>query len=416
MQLPIKIGKETYPALTGIRAVSAILVFFEHFTPVEGWYLNISAMPFFFVLSGFLIIRVYYDQAQLTRGWLSRYFINRFARIYPVYFLLLTLVVFLKHDFQPWLLIRNYTLIHALFHDSGSFLIEASWSLTVEECFYFLAPLIMILIRLYNFFVPLALAVLMLSLALLVSKTGITFLGTPIFVFSTTFFGHFLEFFAGVYLALVIMRRETQQLAQPRQETYNPAHPWQEESQQGIHRLAQPQQKTRELEQPPREEPQQTHRPGELPQGRRNGIKWTLCGLLGILVLKIPLDNIYGHIPMDHASIILINNFLMPFPILLLYFGLITENNILARILSGKAFGLLGRSSYSFYLLHILVIMYIGKPLLFQLFGGARFPTVMLTFVLTYLLSIGLFLFYEQPLNLFIRKKFIAAGSAPPSQ
>ncbi len=85
----MKTGTEQYPALTGIRAFGASAVFFDHFPLREGSHFTINVMAFFFVLSGFLIVRIYYQQAALNKTWLSTYFINRFARIYPVYFLLL---------------------------------------------------------------------------------------------------------------------------------------------------------------------------------------------------------------------------------------------------------------------------------------------------------------------------------------
>src|SRR5471030_2555682 len=88
------------------------------------------------------------------------------------------------------------------------FIIQPTWSLTVEECFYFLAPLIIVIVKKYNFLVSLAFGFLLLFAALLISILNINFLETPLFVFSTTFFGHFLEFFAGIFLALLVMKIE----------------------------------------------------------------------------------------------------------------------------------------------------------------------------------------------------------------
>src|SRR5580698_8119268 len=110
----IKLGSEKYPALTGVRAVGATVVFLDHFPLWPDRHITINVMAFFFVLSGFLIPRIYFETAELKGQWLARYFSNRFARIYPVYFLLLTIAVCLRHDFRPWTLVSNYTLIHAL--------------------------------------------------------------------------------------------------------------------------------------------------------------------------------------------------------------------------------------------------------------------------------------------------------------
>jgi peptidoglycan/LPS O-acetylase OafA/YrhL len=346
----MKIGGERYPALTGVRALGATVVFLDHFPPWANAHITVNVMAFFFTLSGFLIVRIYYEQADLRRQWLSKYFVNRFARIYPVYFLLLSIAVGLQHDFRPWTLITNYTLTHALFHGT-ELIIQPSWSLTVEECFYFLAPFFMILARRNKFWVPFALGWLLLLAALVISKLGIAFLGTPGFVLTTTFFGHFVEFFAGFYLALVLMRLERQG---------------------------------------------SIHAPGS---------KYTMTGVAGVLLLVVAMVAVYRHYPIDFRAIIIINNFLIPFPVAVLYFGLMRESTVLSRLLSSSVSGLLGRSSYSFYLLHTLAINYVGVPLLLSR-GGFRPLYVVLTLVAAWLASILLFVCYEEPLNILIRRLF----------
>jgi peptidoglycan/LPS O-acetylase OafA/YrhL len=345
----LELGSEKYPALTGVRAVGASVVFFDHFPLWADAHLTVNVMAFFYVLSGFLIVRIYCQQAQLRLTWLAKYFVNRFARIYPVYFLLLTVAVCLQDDLQPWVLIKNYTLTHALFHNTDV-IIQPSWSLTVEECFYFLAPLFMVLARRYGFLAPFALGWLLLAGALAVAKLGWSFLGTTGFVWSTTFFGHFLEFFAGVYLALAVMRLDCR----------------------GSIRL---------------------------PGNRR-----TLAGLAGVSLLVLAMVVIYRHTPLNHRAIIVINNFLIPVPIAVLYAGLLREDTVLSRALSTQLCGLLGRSSYSFYLLHTLLIDHVSVPFLLPVMGW-RPLCVISTFIGTWLLSLLLFVWYEEPVNLFIRRK-----------
>src|ERR1700755_2182820 len=99
----IKTGNEKYPALTGIRAMGATIVFFDHFHYANDFNVRINVMAFFFVLSGFLIVRLYYNKIEMSRTSWYAYFINRFARIYPVYFLLLTIAIILRHDYRPLL-------------------------------------------------------------------------------------------------------------------------------------------------------------------------------------------------------------------------------------------------------------------------------------------------------------------------
>jgi peptidoglycan/LPS O-acetylase OafA/YrhL len=346
----VDLGNEKYPALTGIRALGASVVFFEHFPVWPDTHVTVNVMAFFYVLSGFLIVRIYYQQARLRLRWLAKYFINRFARIYPVYFLLLSVAVLLQRDFPAGTLLKNYTLTHALFHGSTP-IIQPSWSLTVEECFYLLAPAFMLPARRCGFLVPFAAGWLLLLMALGVSTLGCAFLGTPLFVLSTTFFGHFVEFFAGVYLALAVMRAEK------------------------AGRFAAP------------------------------GNRRTLLGLAGVALAVFASVVVYRHSPLNLFAVVLINNFLIPVPIGLLYWGLLRENTAVARFLATRACGLLGRGSYSFYLLHTLVIDYVSLPLLLPL-CRARSLCVALSFVVTWLAAIALFLYFEEPINLLIRRRF----------
>jgi peptidoglycan/LPS O-acetylase OafA/YrhL len=65
----------------------------------------------------------------------------------------------------------------------------------------------------------------------------------------------------------------------------------------------------------------------------------------------------------------------------------------------------LGRASYSFYLLHTLIINYISIPYLLPR-SEYRAACVALTFVITWGLSILLFALYEEPMNVWIRDRF----------
>ena len=306
----LKIGEERYPALTGARAICASVVFFDHFPFIAGSYIMINDMAFFFVLSGFLITRLYYNNVVLSaRGW-KEFFVKRFARIYPVYFLVLTIAILIGHDFRPLFLIKNYTLTHALFFNIPDYAIQQSWSLTVEECFYFSAPFIIIGIRRINVFFPLLCGFVLLALALGISKLPISFLHTPTFVFSTTYFGHFFEFFAGVFLAVIMIIRE------------------------------------------------------DTGKKKQTGFRWTIAGFICIAILIAAMLHVYSTRPLNQAAIILINNFLIPVPIAMLFYGLMCEDTVLSRLLSGKMIGVFGKSSYSFYLIHMITIAFIGLPLL----------------------------------------------------
>lgn len=342
-------GNEKYPALTGVRAAGATVVFFDHFPLAMDDRIIVNVMAFFFTLSGFLIFRIYYERFEVTSRWLKQYVVNRFARIYPVYFLLLSIAVCIHHESRPWVLFTNYTLTHALFY-RAVMIIQPSWSLTVEECFYLLAPVFMMLARRFNCLAAFTLGCVLFATALAISTTGHELLGTKGFVLSTTFFGHFVEFFAGIYLALALNKLE---------------------------------------------------RRGSV---ALSGCKYTIMGLTGVSAMLIATIFVYAHIPQNTLAVILLNNFLIPVPIALLYWGLLRERTLLSRLLSGKTIGLLGKASYSFYLLHTIVIDDLSIPLLPSL--GHRPLVVIMTLVVTWLISIVLFVCYEEPLNKYIRRRF----------
>ncbi len=349
------LGTEKYPALTGVRAAGASVVFFDHLPLQAGEHVIINVLAFFFALSGILIVRIYYEQAQLSARWLAKYFVNRFARIYPVYFVLVTVALLLSPPISAPRLLANYTLTHALFQPM-TLLIQPSWSLTVEECFYVLAPVFMLLARRYNFLAPFVLASVLLAAALAFSRLGFTFLGSGSHVLSRTFFGHFAEFFAGIWVALRLIALEKQ---------------------------------------------------GAL---RTPGCVRTVAGLIGVSALIGAMAIVYQQQAPDFRYITVINNFLMPVPIALLYLGLIREDTPLSRMLSGKFIGLLGRASYAFYLMHVLIIDHVAMP--FLPMGEHRVLSILLTFGITWLLSVLLFLCFEEPVNGLIRSKFKSKGKA----
>jgi len=349
----IKPGNERYPALTGIRAIGAAAVFFVHLPFQLGHVIVIDVMALFFVLSGFLIFYLYYEDAAVKAGKLRQYFVNRFARIYPVYFLLVTIAILLRHDFRPLFLFKNYTLTHAFFNNIHDRAIQPSWSITVEECFYLLAPLFMFLIRKINFIAALFCGALLLAIALFISTLPISLLHTARFVFSVTFFGHFFEFFCGIFLALVILKRE----------------------QKGTVALG--------------------------------GTKYTFAGVAGIIVAMgvLVLSNNMND-PKQAVQFFLINNFILPIPVAVLYYGLICEKTFLAKLLSLKWMGLLGRTSYAFYLVHMIMIESVAATFILPYFKDLPNLYVITVFVLTQLAAFCIYAFYEQPLNKWIRSKF----------
>lgn len=80
-----------------------------------------------------------------------------------------------------------------------------------------------------------------------------------------------------------------------------------------------------------------------------------------------------------------------------MFYGLITEKSSLNRILSSKLFIILGKSSYSLYLVHWGMTSYIIHRFISYNFFIEIF--------ITYILSIVLWKYFEEPANFLIRSK-----------
>ncbi len=370
----LKIGSEQFPALTGIRAVAAFMVFFHH---LQFWVrpgvligLQLSfhfAVCLFFVLSGFLIAYKYSDSVELSASWFKQYFTRRFARIYPVYFLILTIVVLISKTTDPIFLFQNYTLLHSLdpLIPSHGMAIAPSWSLTVEECFYVSAPFIFLLARRYSLLLSFVLFTLLSMSFVLLNGNSLDITGQFVFLFSTIF-GRFPEFFAGILLASLVKRRQR----------------------------------------------------GNLPV---KGVKFTALGVLLISVLTFSLVYVTNK-PQDVARpvMLLVNNLLLPVAISIFYYGLIFELSFIRKVLAHKIPGLFGRSSYAFYLLHLPVITYLGGVYFQQhLFHGHHNVYVVGIFVVCLVLSILVYVFYEEPLRKIITRRALSrttANSSSPTE
>lgn len=97
-------------------------------------------VSYFFILSGFVMILAYGDKPIINT---LNYFKNRFARIYPVYFLGILLVFFWQIltkniDFAGFVL--NVFMIQAWFPSKVLSFNSPGWSLSVELLFYIIFP------------------------------------------------------------------------------------------------------------------------------------------------------------------------------------------------------------------------------------------------------------------------------------
>ncbi len=149
------------PALDGLRGLAIALVLIFHWFPNTHWINTLPNGPIgvtlFFVLSGFLITQILlYKKDQFSFGENIKNFLARRAlRIFPIYYAVLFTIALLFHahiaintDFYahpiPYFL---YYYNHFLEQTSNwSDQLSPYWSLAVEEQFYVLWPLLILLI------------------------------------------------------------------------------------------------------------------------------------------------------------------------------------------------------------------------------------------------------------------------------
>jgi len=350
-------SKVNFPALTGIRIVAAYMVYLHHFNPFykekfgsdihyffDSFHIGVTI---FFVLSGFLIAYRYYD---LKKFKFYNYMRNRFARVYPMYFLLTTITFifgyFFNKDYESiktYLL--NITFLRGFFDDLKFTGIPQGWTLTVEESFYFLAPLFFILIKFRKIaliIIPICFVLIGLLLVQIFENVDFYgFLTNVNFVLGYTFFGRIAEFFVGIFLALIVMKDFKFEI---------------------------------------------------------NFKFFTIIGVLGILI-SVYLLSILESVPQTEIIMFqknAVNSLLLPiFGIMPLFYGLITEKTLISKLLSSRLMILLGQSSYVFYLIHLGFFRTALKE-----FSNNYF----FIFITLNMIAVVLYLFVEKPLNRFFRK------------
>lgn len=151
------------PELQGLRGLAVLAVIFYHCTPrLKGtWIYSASlwgwaGVNLFFVLSGFLITSILLESREKPH-YFRNFYMRRVLRIWPVYVLSLV-VVYLNAPWfigpgvwdaiktAPWWAYIFF--LQNLFHISLPPALGPTWSLAIEEQYYFLwAPLVRVLRR-----------------------------------------------------------------------------------------------------------------------------------------------------------------------------------------------------------------------------------------------------------------------------
>jgi peptidoglycan/LPS O-acetylase OafA/YrhL len=145
-----------FPCLDGLRALAALSVLLTHVAFASGANSNHilgvffarmdGGVAVFFVLSGFLLYRPFIAAhlGERPRPATGPYLWRRFLRIYPAYWLVVTVVVYIFGDSditsaKSFFLFYSMLNIYSIGHAFGP--LVQSWTLSTEIAFYLLVPI-----------------------------------------------------------------------------------------------------------------------------------------------------------------------------------------------------------------------------------------------------------------------------------
>ncbi len=157
---PRKIGYR--PDIDGLRAIAVLLVVCDHLRlGFRGGYIGVDV---FFVISGYLISSIILSDMASGRFSILGFYERRIRRIFPALFAMMAIVAFLAYrflvpsemvNFAQSMMAATFSFSNILFmHQSGYFdqpsqfkPLLHTWSLAVEEQFYILFPIFLMLVR-----------------------------------------------------------------------------------------------------------------------------------------------------------------------------------------------------------------------------------------------------------------------------
>ena len=150
-----------FTAFDGFRGIAVLVVVFSHMPQVldsklynAAWkFIQVPrvgyvALDIFFAISGFFITRLLLrERAKTGRISFSNFYARRALRIFPVYYIAVIACYFIFH-FGAWDTLSLLTYTFNFYHpfNPEPHPLEHTWSLSVEEQFYFFWPLLVLLV------------------------------------------------------------------------------------------------------------------------------------------------------------------------------------------------------------------------------------------------------------------------------
>lgn len=344
--------------LTFLRFIAAFLILIFHFgsktapfdLPILNEFIKEGsiAVSFFFFLSGTVLFLTYGEKPRIN---VRRFYLKRFARIYPVYVVafLITLIlgmVVLNAYPKGLAIILQLLSLHAWYPGSCLSINFPGWSISVEVFFYLLFPLILFALRKLSFYKQVILISLVWIISLLQHYYFIYHLHLPAGPESDQFIlyfplWHLNTFLFGILAGIIIQRMRN--------------------------------------------------------SGKMNLPLARTAYLLGIVLFILILVTNNPIKPLIH------NGGMSPIFCLIIV-GLAIDQSIITKALSHKYCILLGNASYSMYILQWPMYL-----ILTQLFGSEELNGILFYTYLIILITISCitYLYFEKGMRNFILRKWM---------
>ncbi|QNE04869.1 acyltransferase family protein [Croceicoccus marinus] len=137
-----------FASLDAFRAIAALSVLYAHFGSLEPTLVGHHGVRFFFMLSGFLITRNLLQTRQsTTKGVLHSSYIfyaRRILRLLPAFYLLVLVSYLVGADENAasplWFVLHISNLLYMLRNEWDPWALGHTWTLSMEEQFYFIWP------------------------------------------------------------------------------------------------------------------------------------------------------------------------------------------------------------------------------------------------------------------------------------
>lgn len=354
-------------ALTSLRFFAAFVVFLWHTQFLHSLQLGYAGVGFFYILSGFILTYVYYSKLRHGSSnikQVKKFYIARIAKLYPVHiltfiaalplFIPIAQSLFPDHTtaFFGAMALSNLSLTQSWVpsNDVNFSFNGVAWSISVEMFFYLLFPLAIFLITKYRRFFTIRRT--LITMIFLWTFLALSFVSIDAVVDQWNLYilplVRLPDFIMGVLLGMIFIQLKD----------------------------------------------------GAITQKVFNKVRsWTVLELAVIASLVVGV--IIGTIMPQSLRFAI---WLMPFwVVLIIVFS--QQKGVVSKALQWKPLIFLGEASFSFYMVHQLIIRYVAE------LGLSKIPVAIISLVIAVTASSLIYLYFEEPsrirLKKFLEKQFI---------